>query len=116
MHHQYNPHHEMHYDQGYNMDNNPHKKQMYETCKNYYLYFVQIQTMDGQTYEGIIEDVDKDSVTLLMPYGDMEREEEIERQYGFGYGGFGYPRRFRRFRRFRFPFFGLSRLFFPYFY
>ncbi len=121
-------HYESPYEPGYDspyMDHNTHKKQMYELCNKFHLYFVQIQAIDGQMYDGIIEDVDDDSVTLLMPYGDMDREVGTERQYGFGYsgyggyggyGGFGFPRRFRRFRRFRFPFFRLRRLFFPYYY
>ncbi|SFL80239.1 hypothetical protein SAMN04487943_10456 [Gracilibacillus orientalis] len=118
--HQYNPHnphHQNHYGQtsGHQqMDSNHHKKQMHELCNNYHLYFMQFQTMEGDTFEGIIEDIDEDSVIILIPSGDLERVEETERQYGFGYGG--YPRRFRRFRRHRFPFLLLRSLFFPYYY
>ncbi|MCK0473053.1 hypothetical protein [Halalkalibacter sp. APA_J-10(15)] len=118
--HQYG-HQPTHQPQHYHgMDQEAHKKQMYDTCNQYNLYFVQIQTTDGQMYDGIIDQVDPDGVTLLMPYGDMEGNVGYERQFGFGYGGFGhgfgFPRRFHRFRRFRFPFFGISRLFFPFFY
>lgn len=118
-HHEMNPHHQQSYHQEMGMqpmEHNPHTQQMYETCKKYQLYFVQIQTTDGKMYDGIIEDVDNEGVTMLMPYGDMEQEEGMERQFGYGYGGFGFPRRFRRFRRFRFPFFLLSSLFFPFYY
>ncbi|WP_152656595.1 hypothetical protein [Oceanobacillus sp. CFH 90083] len=117
--HEMNPYPERPYNQEMNMqsmEHNPHAKQMYDTCKKFHLYFVQIQTTEGQMYDGIIEDVDNEGVTMLIPDGDMERGEGMERQFGFGYGGYGFPRRFRRFRRFRFPFFLLSSLFFPYYY
>ncbi|MGP4041801.1 hypothetical protein ACTWP4_18135 [Gracilibacillus sp. D59] len=116
--HQSNPHHENLYGQSMgnqHMDSNYHKKQIHEVCKNYHLYFMQFQTMEGDTVEGIIEDIDEDSVIILIPSGDMERVDETERQYGYGYG-YGYPRRFRRFRRHRLPFLLIRRLLFPYFY
>ncbi|QGH35024.1 hypothetical protein GI584_13670 [Gracilibacillus salitolerans] len=115
--HQYNPHHQQPYGQmmeHQQMDYNHQQKQMHEMCKNYHLYFMQFQTTEGETFEGIIEDMDDDGVIILIPFGDMERGDEAERQYGYGYGYF--PRRFRRFRRRRLPFFLLRSLFFPYYY
>ncbi|WP_343751506.1 hypothetical protein, partial [Lentibacillus halophilus] len=71
------------------MNQMSHNQQMYDMSKKCHLYFVQLQTMDGMMCDGIIEDFDENCVILLMPYGDMEREDDMERQYGFGYGGFG---------------------------
>ncbi len=92
-------------------------------------YFVILEMKDGQQYDGIIEDLDAENVYVLMPVGDEDDDQSHhERQWGYGgygYGGgygpgygygYGYPRRFRRFRRFRFPFFGIGRLFYPFFY
>lgn len=105
------------------MDPATHQQNIHDLCKKYQHYLVQFETTDGQVYDGIIDSVDHDGVNLLIPVGDMEREEQNENERQFGYGGFpqygygyGFPRRFRRFRRFRFPFFGLRRLFFPFFY
>ncbi|KGX93007.1 hypothetical protein N781_14140 [Pontibacillus halophilus JSM 076056 = DSM 19796] len=92
---------------------NEHDKK--DFCKKHMYYFVVIETNDGQTLEGIIDDMDSENVYLLMPVGE---DEEGDRQYGYGgYGyGYGYPRRFRRFRRYYYPFFGVRRFFFPFFY
>ncbi|WP_208590116.1 hypothetical protein [Gracilibacillus suaedae] len=116
-HHYNNPYHQQPYGQmmePQQMDYHHYQKQMYEMCKNYQLYFMQFQTTEGETFEGIIEELDDDGVIILIPVGDTERGDEAERQYGFGYGYF--PRRFRRFRRRRLPFFLLRSLFFPYYY
>ncbi|MBP2257415.1 hypothetical protein [Virgibacillus alimentarius] len=99
-----------------------HQRYMYDLCKRYKYHFIQCEGMDGQMYDGIIDGVSDEDVYLLMPVGDMDRENQGDRPrqfdygYNYGYGGYGYPRRFRRFRRRRFPFFSLRRLFFPYFY
>ncbi len=120
-----------------------HTKHLHDLCKRYHNHLMQIETTDGQVYDGIIDSVDGDGVTILIAVGDMEREDESQdeqnqRQFGYGPGyggygpgfggygpgfggygpgfGYGFPRRFRRFRRFHFPFFGLRRLFFPFFY
>ncbi len=119
--HHHNPHHQQPYGQmmePQQMDYHHYQKQMHEMCKSYHLYFMQFQTTEGETIEGIIEDIDDDGVIILIPVGDMERVDEEERQYGYDYGyGYGYfPRRFRRFRRRRLPFFLLRSLFFPYYY
>ena len=93
-----------------------HKKQMKDMCEMYDHYFVQVEGTDGNIYEGIIVGSDNDSVTLLIPSGDMEADNNVYRQYPYGGYGYGYPRRFRRFRRHRFPYFFLRRLFFPFFF
>ncbi|WP_175615242.1 hypothetical protein [Piscibacillus halophilus] len=102
-----------------------HKKSLFDTCHKHHLYLVQTETIDGQMFEGIIDEYDDDGVTLLVPYGDQDRVDGYGPGPGYGYGfgpgfgpqyGYGYPRRFRRFRRFRFPFFNLRRIFFPFFY
>ena len=101
-------------------------------CKKHKHYFVGMETTDGSQYEGIIERTDHDRVSMLVPDGDNPGDQDY-RQFGFGgfggfggypygyggfggYGGYGYPRRFRRFRRFTFPFGGISRFFFPFFF
>ncbi len=110
-----------------------HQQQMHDLCQQYNNYLVQLETTDGQVHDGIINGVDQNGVEVLMPDGDTDNNHnEYERQFGFGYGGYGgfggapwygyggpgygYPRRFRRFRRHRFPFFGIRRLLFPFFY
>ena len=77
--------------------------------KQYQNYHVIGQMSDGSQVEGIIEDVDDEGVTMLVP----ENIEADERIFG-GYGGYG-RRRFRRFRRRRFPFnFFVFPFFFPF--
>lgn len=102
-------------------------------CKRYTHHFVNMQTTDGQQYDGIIEGTDQESVYMLVPDGDVsgedeqaeqrdeyDEETELETQYRFGgypwYGGYWYPRRFRRFRRYRFPFFRIGGFYFPFFF
>ncbi|WLR51641.1 hypothetical protein LC040_01690 [Bacillus tianshenii] len=119
---------------------------MYDYCKKNMLKMMMVQMNDGTMYEGIIEDVDRDYVYMLVPSGEMKPEnrelaeeelvEEDTRQFGLGgfpfgaggLGGFGgysgyggypfgrYPRRFRRFRHYRFPFYGIGGFFHPFFY
>ncbi|MDQ0158226.1 hypothetical protein [Alkalibacillus salilacus] len=116
---------------------NPYKKpkeeDFHHLCRQHQMHFVHLETQDGQMFDGIIDDVDDQSVTLIMPWGDMEQDRFDDgygggygQGYGPGYGGPGYgqgyggpgryPRRFRRFRRHRFPFRFLNRIFFPFFY
>ena len=91
---------------------------MHNICWQYLNYHVVGQMADGTQVEGIVEDVDDNGVTMLVP----EEVEVDERQFGGfgGYGGGGYGRRrFRRFRRQRFPFaiFAFPFIFpFPYYY
>ncbi|MBO8155589.1 MAG: hypothetical protein H0Z32_03920 [Bacillaceae bacterium] len=114
------------------MDQQDYKKHMQDQCKNYMLQYVVIEMNDGSSYDGIVEDMDDDHVIILIPEGDQDwghhretEQNEEERQFGYGgfpgYGGgygygYGVPWRFRRFRRYRFPFFGVRRFFFPFFY
>jgi hypothetical protein len=72
-------------------------------------YHVIAQMKDGSKKEGIIEDMDDQSVTMLIP----EDVDGDERQF-YDYGP-GYRPRFRRFRRFRFPYYlFLPPFFYPY--
>ena len=79
-------------------------------CGRYKNYYVIAFLADGSQMEGIIDDVDEDGMTLLVPevIDENELDYEMDRLYGGfgGYGGYGgYRRRFRRFRRRRFPYF-----------
>lgn len=84
--------------------------------QKYMNYHVIAQTNDGRQFEGIIDGMDADGVTMLVPeeVDGEEREIDPSRQ-PFGYG----RRRFRRFRRQRFPFLFFAFPFFtpyPYYY
>lgn len=89
-------------------------------CQKYMNYHVVGQMTDGSQVEGIVEDMDDEGVTMLVP--EMVEEEGSDtRQFGVygGYGGGFGRRRFRRFRRRRFPFYTFAFPFifpFPYFY
>jgi hypothetical protein len=70
-------------------------------CHRYMSYHVIAQTRDGSQFDGIIDGMDEDGVTMLVPeeIDGAERENDnTNRQFGYG------PRRFRRFHRRRFPF------------
>ncbi len=75
-------------------------------CKRYMKYHVIAQTRDGSQFEGIIDDMDDDGVTMLVPeeVDGEERENDPSRQ--------PYGQRYRRFRRQHFPFFLFA---FPFF-
>ncbi|RBW71174.1 hypothetical protein DS031_03880 [Bacillus taeanensis] len=95
-----------------------HKAPLYDQCKNYMFHHVTATTSDGNTFDGIIEGVDQDRVSMLVGEDVMEQEGDSgfnERQF---YGGYGFPRqRFRRFRRQFFPLAALTALsLFPYYY
>ena len=83
-------------------------------CQRYMSYHVITQMRDGSQFDGIIEGMDEDGVTMLVPeeVDGEERENDPSRQpYG--------RRRYRRFRRQRFPFFHFAFPFFipyPYYY
>lgn len=109
-----------------------HKQNLFNMCQKHHLYLIQVETTDGQLFEGIVDEFDEDGVTLIVPCGEDDRGDGYDDYgygpgpapgvgYGFGPGfgspyGYGYPRRFRRFRRFRYPFFNLNRIFFPFFF
>ncbi len=80
---------------------------MYRLCKQHRWQYVQLMTNDGMVYEGMIENVDRDHVYLLVPMDEMRSEDDMSDDYdqssdtrqffpGFGFGGFGRRRRFRR--------------------
>ncbi|MFB5661257.1 hypothetical protein [Alteribacillus sp. HJP-4] len=79
-------------------------RNVYEQCKRYMNYHAMLTMNDGSQMDGIIEEVNGDSVNVLVGEDVMEPEEENyggDRQF---YGGYGGPRRrFRRFRRRNFP-------------
>ncbi|RRJ67513.1 hypothetical protein EHV15_11415 [Paenibacillus oralis] len=123
------------------MDHHGHKRHMMEICKRYHHHLIHIESSDGHVHVGIIDGMDDDHVYLLIPIGDMDGD---DRAFGAPFGGFGtpfggfgtpfgapfggfggfggfpffggFPRRFRRFIRRPFPFFGLRRFFFPFFF
>lgn len=84
-------------------DNYSHTQTLHDDCKRYLYHHVTLTMTDGSFFDGIIENVDTDRITVLVGEDVMERESENEsdeRQYF----GFGPPRRrFRRFRRLDFP-------------
>ncbi|ARK30475.1 hypothetical protein [Halalkalibacter krulwichiae] len=103
-------------------DPSMHQQQMYDLCQQYLHHLVQFQTTDGQMVDGIIDGIDREGVSVLVPAGEDQGTHTDFRYGGYGpYGGYpgygyGYPRRFRRFRRQHFPYFLLASLLFPYFY
>lgn len=94
-----------------------HGHDIKDICHRLRNYYVIGQMSDGSQMQGIIEDMDDDGITMLVPE-DVDDFEMDDRQFvygGFGgYGGYG-RRRFRRFRRRRFPFsFFVFPFFFPF--
>ncbi|WP_193373919.1 hypothetical protein [Paenibacillus sabinae] len=84
--------------------------------QRYMNYHVIAKTRDGSQFDGIIDGMDDDGITMLVPEEIDAAERENDNTYrAFGYG----QRRFRRFRRQRFPFFFFAFPFFtpyPYYY
>ncbi|SEQ49009.1 hypothetical protein SAMN05216232_2595 [Virgibacillus subterraneus] len=107
-----------------NMQMNPHESQgdyqpdqIKGLCKQYMSYHVIGQLSDGSQVDGIIDSMDEEGVTMLVP--EEVDEEQMNRQFDYGYDyNYGRPRRrFRRFRRQRFPFRFFRSLFrYPYYY
>jgi len=83
-------------------------KGVQDECKNYMYYHIILTITDGNKFDGIIENVDEDKITMLVGEDVMEKESENQsdeqRQY-YNYDGPG-----RRFRRFRPRFFPLNEL------
>ncbi|MFD2680395.1 hypothetical protein [Bacillus seohaeanensis] len=73
-------------------------------CHKYRNYYVIGQMQDGTQIEGIIEDMNDDAVTMLIP--EMVEEDAFDnRQYIVGaVPAGGYRRQYRRYRRRRFPY------------
>ncbi|MFD1776354.1 hypothetical protein [Paenibacillus rhizophilus] len=84
--------------------------------QRYMSYHVIAHTKDGAQFDGIIEGMDENGVTMLVPEevdGEERENDNTNRQLGYG------QRRFRRFRRRQFPFFYFAFPFFapyPYYY
>jgi hypothetical protein len=82
-----------------------------DECKKYLYYHIVITTTDGNKFDGIIEDVDKDGITMLSGEEVMEQEDTNQSNEQRQYYDHGRPRRrFRRFRRRRFPINNLAAL------
>ncbi|MDT8860125.1 hypothetical protein N0O92_07755 [Alkalihalobacillus sp. MEB130] len=80
---------------------------LYDQCQQYMNYHVMFTMQDGNTVDGIIQNVGTDGVHVLVGEDVMDRDDQEERYYAGGYG-YGFPR--RRFRRFRPQFFPLASL------
>jgi hypothetical protein len=60
--------------------------------------YVGVQMLDGAYHDGIVEHVDEHQLYLAVPTGDAEIDQmRAFSPFGYGYSGYGYPR--RRFRR-----------------
>jgi small nuclear ribonucleoprotein (snRNP)-like protein len=102
--------------EGYNnYDEFDYTRNLHGKCKRYMYHHVVLTTQDGSSFDGIIEGVDDNGVSVLVGEDVMEQERddlEDQRFYGYGgygdYGGYGRPR--RRFRRFRRQFFPIAAL------
>ncbi|MCC3868032.1 hypothetical protein [Terrisporobacter mayombei] len=88
---------------------------LHDECRRSISFHVLFTMRDGSVFDGIIESVDSDGVTVLV--GEDVMEEELENPCS-QQRQFGRPRRFRRFRRRVFPFgtlLALSLLPYPYY-
>lgn len=82
-----------------------------DECKKYLYYHIVLTTTDGNKFDGIIEDVDKDGITMLSGEEVMEQDNTNQSDEQRQYHDYGRPRRrFRRFRRRRFPLDNLATL------
>jgi hypothetical protein len=81
-------------------------RHIHEKCKKYLYHHVLLTMNDGKTYDGIIEEVEGDRLTVLVGE-DATDDEAEERQF---YGGYWGPGRFRLFRRRFFPLAALTSL------
>ncbi|WP_053600701.1 hypothetical protein [Bacillus sp. FJAT-18017] len=95
--------------------------QMMQLCRNYMNYHVVGQMADGSQVEGILDDMDQEGVTMLVPE-DVDAGQQA-RQFGGFYNNYGDDydggrrRRYRRYRRRRFPYPYITVLYpYPYFY
>jgi len=79
-----------------------------DKCKDYMYYHIIITMTDGSKFDGIIENVDKDKITVLVGEDVMEKESENQSDEQRQYNNYNRPR--RRFRRFRHRFFPLHEL------
>jgi hypothetical protein len=73
-------------------------RNLHDKCQKYMYHHVMLTLSNGSSFDGIIEDIGNDQITVLVGEDVMEREsDELEERQYYGYGR---PRR-RRFRRFR---------------
>ena len=81
-------------------------------CKKYLYYNVTLIMSDGSIFDGMIENVDKDRIIMLVGEDVMELDDD-DNEYNYAenrqHGNVGFNRRpprrrFRRFRRRFFPF------------
>ncbi|WP_338788837.1 small nuclear ribonucleoprotein [Metabacillus sp. FJAT-53654] len=96
--------------EGYNYyDDTDFTRNIHGKCKSYMYHHVVLTMQDGSSFDGIIEGVDDNGVSVLVGEDAMEQErDDFEDQRYGGYGGYGGPR--RRFRRFRRQFFPIAAL------
>lgn len=112
-----------------NNQTNPYQAQMGQQpdqiknlCQMYMNYHVMGQLSDGSQFEGIIDSMDDEGVTMLVP--EEFEAEQPTRQFGYGYNddyGDDYDRprrrRYRRYRRRRYPYpYLYNVLLYPFFY
>lgn len=79
---------------------------LHDECKRYIYYHTTLTMADGNTFDGIIENVDKDRITVLVGEDVIEGQNEnqiSQQRQNYGYGHGNPRRRFRRFRRRTFP-------------
>jgi len=79
-------------------------RNLHDKCKKYVYYHITLTMMDGRSFDGIIENVAKDMITVLVGEDMIEQENEDQADAPRQNYGYGRPRRtFRRFRRQNFP-------------
>lgn len=91
-----------------NNDYDRHMQDLHDECKrlmNYHTYF---KMRDGSTFDGIIENVDRDYVIVWV--GEDVIDDGCKNQYD-EQRQYGRPRRHRRFRRRVFPLSALAALY-----
>ena len=49
---------------------------MHDFCRKHHMHYVHIHTKKGELLDGIIDEIDNDGVTLIIPIGDMDREDD----------------------------------------
>lgn len=83
-------------------------RNIHDSCEGYMHHHVLLNHQDGNSFDGIIVDVDVSNVTVLVGEDVIEEDTENNRYGGYGYGA---PRRrFRRYRPRRFPLASLAAL------
>ncbi|WP_054703427.1 hypothetical protein [Bacillus sp. JCM 19041] len=89
-----------------------------QQCHRYMNYHVIGEMNDGSQFEGIIDGMDEEGVTMLIPEDIMENNNRQQYGYDGGYDGYGRPRRrYRRYRRRHYPYRFLRNIFlYPFFY